>query len=222
VSDPVSDSFPIFPLPNLVLFPGARLPLHIFEPRYRAMARDAISGSGVIGMVLIKPGADATLARAPIFEVGCTGRITEHEELPDGRFALLLEGSRRFQIASEQSGEKPYRVVRAELLHDPRFSELRDSDRATLSRARAEIEAKVIELVHGQAKRATQKLEEFMQALDPVELLLRLAFHLDCGPVEKQGLLEAADPIARAALLTQLLDFRAAERRSPEDAHKLN
>src|SRR5215813_3498756 len=103
-SDPLDDfptRFPIFPLPNVVLFPGTYLPLHIFEPRYRAMIDAALAGTPVIGMILLRPDADAMAARAPIFDVGCAGRIVEHRRLPDGRFHLVLAGERRFRIARE-------------------------------------------------------------------------------------------------------------------------
>ena len=90
-------SFPIFPLPGMVLFPGTYLPLHIFEPRYRAMTEAALAGDQVIGMILIRGDEDAMQRRAPIFNIGCAGRIVESERLPDGRFNLLLHGARRFR-----------------------------------------------------------------------------------------------------------------------------
>ena len=116
--------FPIFPLPGVVLFPGTYLPLHIFEPRYRAMTEAALGGDQVIGMVLIRGDADAMQPRAPIFEIGCAGRIVESERQADGRFNLLLHGERRFRIRQETKSRDPFRSVDAELLEDPGFSDL--------------------------------------------------------------------------------------------------
>ncbi|MGH9885081.1 MAG: LON peptidase substrate-binding domain-containing protein, partial [bacterium] len=133
-------SFPIFPLPNVVLFPGTYLPLHIFEPRYRQMTEAAIDGDQVIGMVLIRPDEDPMQPRAPIFAVGCAGRIVESERFPDGRFNLLLHGARRFRIAREADSDALFRSIDAELLADPSFPELAPAVQRVLNRTRAELE----------------------------------------------------------------------------------
>ena len=86
-------TIPLFPLPNVVLFPNVYLPLHIFEPRYRQMMDRALSGERVIGMVLLKPGYEHDYERTPpVYQVGCAGSITQFERLPDGRFNLVLKG----------------------------------------------------------------------------------------------------------------------------------
>ncbi len=104
------DLIPVFPLPKVVLLPGEVLPLHIFEPRYRAMVRDALSGQRVIGMVELAAGA--TDPTPPISNVGCVGFITEHKELPDGRFLLWLLGVERFTIDEEVAVDTLYRQAR--------------------------------------------------------------------------------------------------------------
>src|SRR5690348_12988240 len=102
----MSDLLPLFPLPNVVLFPGVSLPLHIFEPRYREMVADALSGDRLIGMVLLRPGFEATDdAHPPIYPLGCSGVITHVEELPDGRYNIVLRGIDRFRVVSEDQGE---------------------------------------------------------------------------------------------------------------------
>jgi len=109
----VPDVIPIFPLSGTVLMPGEVLPLHIFEPRYRAMVRDALAGHKVIGMVQAlpaSPGEDSGLAR--VCEVGCLGLIAQHEELPDGRFLLWLLGLERFHIDQELTAATAYRQVK--------------------------------------------------------------------------------------------------------------
>ena len=93
---------PLFPLANIVLFPDMELPLHIFEPRYRQMIRDAVAGEGRIGMVRPTPGWEGDYEGSPeIRRVGCAGEITELRELPDGRFTLILIGTQRFEVTEE-------------------------------------------------------------------------------------------------------------------------
>ncbi len=80
---PLPDLLPLFPLPNVVLFPHMSLPLHIFEPRYRKMVLDALESHRTIGMVLLRPGFEADYeGRPPVFERGCAGRIVGSETLP--------------------------------------------------------------------------------------------------------------------------------------------
>ena len=99
---PLPATIPIFPLPNVVLFPNVFLPLHIFEPRYRAMVADALAGDRIIGMVLLQPGFEADYeGRPPVYPVGCAGVITHSEPLPDGRFNIVLRGLEKFRITGE-------------------------------------------------------------------------------------------------------------------------
>src|SRR5687768_12466332 len=95
-------TIPIFPLPNAVLFPNVFMPLHIFEPRYRAMVADALAGDRIIGMVLLKAGYEVDYnGRPPIYPVGCAGVITHSEPLADGRFNIVLKGMEKFRITGE-------------------------------------------------------------------------------------------------------------------------
>ena len=96
------DQLPVFPLPNCVLLPGGLLPLHIFEPRYRALAKACIAGNGVMGVARLMPGYGSTAAAKPaIFTTLGVGQIVCSEELPDGRFMLLLRGIGRAQVQHE-------------------------------------------------------------------------------------------------------------------------
>ena len=98
----MSDLLPLFPLPNVVLFPNVFLPLHIFEARYRDMVADAVASDRMIGMVLLRPGWESDYdGRPPVFPVGCSGVVTHVERLPDGRYNLVLRGLERFQILEE-------------------------------------------------------------------------------------------------------------------------
>ena len=113
---------PLFPLPGVVLFPGTLLPLHIFEPRYRAMVSLALSGERVIGMAMLD-GSRSGEDPPPVLPVGGAGRIVEQEELEDGRFNIILEGIYRYRIVREEP-TSPFRtatveVVPAEAFPDP-------------------------------------------------------------------------------------------------------
>jgi Lon protease-like protein len=109
----IPDVIPIFPLPRTVLLPGEVLPLHIFEPRYRDMVRDALASHRVIGMVqALADSGGGDVGLAEVRPIGCVGFIAQHQELPDGRFLLWLLGLERFHIDDELAGGTRYRQVR--------------------------------------------------------------------------------------------------------------
>lgn len=102
---------PLFPLPEVVLFPRAVLPLHIFEERYKAMTADALAGAGVVAMALLQRGWEKCYYQAPAIDpVVCVGRIVSHEKLPDGKYNFLLQGLLRARVISENR-KRPYRVA---------------------------------------------------------------------------------------------------------------
>src|ERR1051325_1476612 len=103
-------SIPLFPLPNVVLFPNVFLPLHIFEPRYRQMVADALAGDRLIGITLLLPGYGADYEGRPsIYGIGCAGVITHSQPLADGRYDIVLRGIEKFRVRSEDQS-KPYRI----------------------------------------------------------------------------------------------------------------
>ena len=104
----------IFPLPGAILFPGLQLPLHIFEPRYRALVKDALARDRRIGMIQPQRAEEG----APLYRIGCLGKIGEVEALDDGRFNLLLEGEARFRLVRELDAATPFRQIEAELLDE--------------------------------------------------------------------------------------------------------
>src|SRR5579871_6732685 len=124
---------PLFPLPNVVLFPHATLPLHIFEPRYRRMTADALEGEQLIAMGLLKDSSSGLLELPPIHPVVGLGEIVAHERLDDGRYMLILRGIARARVVEEIASDLPYRVGKLELCEDVISSPV-DFDR----RARAE------------------------------------------------------------------------------------
>ena len=110
---------PLFPLPNVVHFPHLLLPLHIFEPRYRQMVADSLSGSRMIAMALLKPGFATTEGSPPIHDTVCLGRITAEQNAPDGRYYLVLQGLSRGRIVREEEADRPYRMAELTLHPDP-------------------------------------------------------------------------------------------------------
>ena len=112
-------ALPIFPLPNCVLLPGGLMPLHVFEPRYRELTRDCLAGNHLMGVARLRPGYETSYYGCPpVYERFGVGRIICSEELPDGRFALLLRGVARVELARELPAERAYRRVEARLLAD--------------------------------------------------------------------------------------------------------
>jgi Lon protease-like protein len=112
-------ALPIFPLPNVALFPGAALPLHVFEPRYRDLVRDALAGSKALAIARLKPGYEASYAGRPaVFDVCGAGSIEQHREHGDGRYDILVRGVCRVRILNEHPPLQTYRLVNAEPLAD--------------------------------------------------------------------------------------------------------
>lgn len=124
----------LFPLPNVVLFPRAVLPLHIFEERYKAMTADALEGSRQIAMALYRTGWEQQYhGRAPVEPVVCVGTILSHEKLLDGRYNFLLQGQTRARIVREIQCDRPYRLVELEALEENRPLEIDlETERAKL------------------------------------------------------------------------------------------
>src|SRR3954469_7593012 len=128
---------PVFPLPNVVLFPNVFLPLHIFEPRYRAMVADALKGDRIIGMTLLRPGYEANYDDRPaVYATGCAGLITHSEPLPDGRYDIVLRGMEKFRILGEDTS-RAYRLAHIEVIPES----VADADRAEIRARRQRLEA---------------------------------------------------------------------------------
>ena len=120
-----SGSVPLFPLPGTVLLPGGLLPLHVFEERYREMLRDALAGERLIAMAFLLPGYEQAgdPVNPPIEPTVCVGRIVVDQELPDGRFNMVLAGLRRARVLAEDRS-RPYRLAEVELIDDDRPEDL--------------------------------------------------------------------------------------------------
>ncbi len=115
------DALPIFPLPDAVLLPGMFLPLHVFEPRYRAMTRDVLAGARVMAVARLRPGFEQDYhGRPPVYPVAGIGEVIDSRETGDGRFYIILRGTARARIDDELPAEREYRRVRARLIDDER------------------------------------------------------------------------------------------------------
>jgi hypothetical protein len=204
-------TLPLFPLPNVVLFPGVRTPLHIFEPRYRQMTAAALAGDRQIGMIAVRPEhTDDMAGDPPLFSVGCAGVIAESEPLADGGYNIVLHGLERFRILREPARDETrlYRTAEVELLDDP--FEAHERPRVL------ELHARVIELFTGLIRltapeRAGDVTPALFQGIEPATLSNTLCHLLDLPPLDKQGLLESHGVRERLERLAGALEFRAAE-----------
>lgn len=183
----------IFPLPGALLFPGLQVPLHIFEPRYRAMVKDALARDRRIGMIQPQRAEEG----APLFSIGCLGKIDHVEALDDGRFNLVLEGEARFRVLRELDVATPFRQVEAELLVEEDHPALSPVERAGFEHeARRFAEAQG----YGVDWNAVTRLDD-QSLIDGVSQIA--PFDL----AAKQALLEAGSLSERCELLVQLMQF---------------
>ncbi|QQR68264.1 MAG: LON peptidase substrate-binding domain-containing protein [Alphaproteobacteria bacterium] len=199
-SQALPDSLPVFPVDGVVLLPGGRLPLNIFEPRYLAMVEDALREYRMIGM--IQPMETATDILVPrLYGTGCAGRITAFSETEDGRFLITLAGQCRFHVAEELTEDRGYRRIR------PSWDDfLHDMGQESPETAESVDRAALLQALRGYLKigRVEADWEAMSQA--PVERLVSsLTMVCPFSSGEKQALLEARTLEERSDLMTVLL-----------------
>jgi Lon protease-like protein len=192
-------TIPIFPLPNVVLFPQVFLPLHIFEPRYREMIADALAGDRIIGIVLLRPGWEGNYeGRPPVFPIGCAGLITHAERLTEGRYNIVLRGLEKFRVVGEDDG-RIYRQAQVETVADVPCA----CDKDELLGARRRLESLLVPQPEGRG--VDPKMPPSMADEDLVNALSQ---YLDLEPLEKQALLERESLLARCRSLIELLEMK--------------
>lgn len=184
---------PIFPLTGAVLFPGMQLPLHIFEPRYRAMIGDALIRDRLIAMIQPRRSVEG----APLYEVGCVGRIGEIQAMDDGRYNLILEGTARFRLVRELEVTTAYRQIEAEF-----FTEDEDETLTHAQRGGFEREAR-----HFADSQGYSVDWDSVERLDDRSLINGVSQIAPFDPASKQALLEAETLTERCELLVQLMQF---------------
>jgi len=189
----MSTRLSIFPLAGAVLFPGLQLPLHIFEPRYRALVGDALVRDRRIAMIQPQRSTDG----APLYSVGCVGRIGEIEAMEDGRYNLILEGQSRFKILRELDVASAFRQVEAELIED-------DEDETLSFAQRGGFEQEAREFADAQGYSVDW---DSVKNLDDMSLINGVSQIAPFDPASKQALLEANSLTERCELLVQLMQF---------------
>jgi len=190
---------PLFPLPNVVLFPNVFLPLHIFETRYREMVGDALAGDRIIGMVLLRPGYEANYeGRPPIYDMGCAGVITPSQPLSDGRYDIVLRGIEKFRVTSENHSYA-YRIGNVESISEA----VPPDEVQPLRQQRQRLEA-----VLAAAIERVRSEPRFPPSVPDEDLVNALAQYLELEVVERQALLECTGVLARCRALIDLLEMK--------------
>ena len=190
---------PLFPVSGAILFPRSQLPLHIFEPRYRSMIEDAAGGLGRIGMIQPQTTGEEPGDHPPLYRVGCVGEIVSLEELEDGRFNIILQGSTRFRLIAEADVGTAYRQA------DVDTAAFNDSEPEPLGLAlRSNVEQEARRL--GDAMGLTVDWAA-VGRLDDEMLVNAIAQVAPFDAGAKQALLEEEGLAGRADLLVQLMQF---------------
>ena len=201
---PIPSRIPVFPLPNVVLFPKTYLPLHIFEPRYRAMVSDAVTSGQCIGMALFKDGWETDYyGHPPVFSMGCVGRLANVQTLADGRSNILLQGLERFEIEREWY-DHAYRE--ATIVVTPRSTEM-SLDHTVRQRLFTTLES----YLRSRDDAPTWQ-ELFREEVNDEIFVNTLSTYLECTPLEKQFLLEAESLHQQARRLSDLIEFMIHDR----------
>lgn len=196
---PIPARIPVFPLPNVVLFPKTYLPLHIFEPRYRAMVSDAAMSGQCIGMALLKDGWETDYyGHPPVFSMGCVGRLVSVQPLADGRSNILLQGLERFEIEREWY-DKAYREATISITVQGTETSL---DPTVRRRLFTTLESYLL------SRDDTPTWQELFREEVSDEIVVNtLSTYLKCTPLEKQFLLEADSLHQQARRLNNLIEF---------------
>jgi hypothetical protein len=217
---------PIFPLPGVLLLPGGRLPLNVFEPRYLAMVRDALTGDRAIGMIQPREEA-ADVGAAKVYETGCLGRITAFSETDDGRYLITLTGLIRFDVARELPPMEGYRRVTAGYdrfrrdLEDGSEDGPEDGAAAGAAGAAGAIDrARLLETLGFYFE--AQGIEGDWKAIEETgdaALVTALAMLCPFAAPEKQALLEAMSVAERASAMTAIMEMAVHEPGGTGPAH---
>jgi Lon protease-like protein len=198
---------PVFPLPDVVLFPGVFLPLHIFELRYREMVKDSLAEDRLIGISLLRPGWDHdSQGRPAIYPIGCVGLISHVEELSDGRYNLVLRGVEKFRVVREEETARAYRRASVDYFEES----MTVADRDIVRRQRHQLERLLTAVTDAPD-------QPFPSNLSDEEVINALAQYLDLEPIERQALLEQDGVARRCSALIELLEMKELSENQPPD-----
>ena len=202
-------ALPIFPLTGVLLLPQGQLPLNIFEPRYLAMAADALRADRMIGMIQPQDGA-GDAGEPAVYRTGCAGRMTSFSETDDGRYLITLTGVARFDIARELPRDRLYRRVVPDW--QPYRSDLEDGA-DVIDRPRLLAALKPFFQRHRIAAEWPA-----VEATPDRRLVTTVAMACPFAPSEKQALLEARDLVERSRVMTALVEMAVLDRTAGGDA----
>ena len=202
---------PLFPLPNLVMFPGVVQPLQIFESRYKAMMKWTLKHERLIAMAILKPEWETDQGSPPIHPVVCIGKVIAHTKLEDGRYKLLLMGGKRAFIENELSAPQPFRTAQVTLMNDVSQDDHDGNRREVLSR-------KFLHYLRNTLP-PNEQLDELLRKRVSLGLLTDIvASVLDLPPERKYELLEQTNTNRRAEMLISELVAHA-DNSTPVKAH---
>lgn len=197
----------LFPLPNVVLFPNVLLPLHIFEPRYIEMTRDALAGDQLISLAMLKPGWEIAESGLPeIYPVICVGKIAHHVELADGRYNLIVQGLQRASVVEELPLSHLYRQAIVELLAEEPIdnASVEDQRRAQLLDGFRQLFPKLV---------AEPELQQVFESSVPLGTLCDVfAYAMSPSAEEAQQLLAEFSVERRSRLLLNLMETALIEK----------
>ncbi|MGQ0841024.1 LON peptidase substrate-binding domain-containing protein [Actinokineospora sp.] len=203
----MADSLPLFPL-QAVLLPGANLPLHIFEPRYRQLTVDLVTGvvpNRRFGVVALRPSIEHEVTDvAQLREVGCSAALRQAKQLPDGRFDIVTTGDRRFRLLDLDSTSAPYLLGTVEWLPD--------AEQSTVAAESVSMLAASARSAHRRYCMAAWQREDWTEPADDTELgELAHALAADCllSLEDRQRLLEETRPLHRLRMVGKLLNREA-------------
>lgn len=208
------DEIKVFPLPGVVLFPGTAIPLHIFEPRYRALVRDCLAGDRILALAQLEPeDVEARIAKPRLRPICCAGMVIWQEGLPDGRSNIILQGVVRVRILEElERDDLPYRQLRVQALEDPPFE---GQEEALLRQAVLELSGRV-------PAEAGEELAQTAARASGGGLADAVAAAVISDPDRRQALLCELDVAARLRAVLEEVGDLMARLNSPDPTGPLN
>lgn len=205
----------LFPLPNLVLFPGVIQALHIFEQRYRTMVADALADDRLIAMTMLKSDGDVGIGQPAIMQTICIGKILTHTQFDDGRYNLLLTGTHRARIVQEIAVDKPYRVAKVEVFESSNDYAPDDAD-ALKQQVSGLFTELVASLGNVPDEVVIQTLDQDLSLGQMVDLV---CYACNAEPSDQQRVLEIADVCRRAEHLLIVLKRLIVSRTDSTEGH---
>ena len=203
--------FAIFPLTDALLLPGGQLPLNIFEPRYLAMIEDTLAASRMLAIIQPDRARTDGPTGPALYRVGCLGRLTSFSEMDDGRYLITLTGIARFRVAEEVAMRRGYRRVRADYTGF-------EADLAPAEEGTGFDRANLLQVLRAYfVRRGIDANWDAIYQMPDETLVTTLAMVCPFDPVEKQALLESANPADRFATLLTLLHIDGHDDADGED-----